>query len=63
MVMDLSQFKKAEVDPNEPHMRILKCSKCRTIEEVPEYEGPEGGENTAEFDTSLKFFTDPHVNG
>ena len=63
MVMDLSQFKKAEIDPNEPHMRILKCSRCRTIEEVPDYEGPEGGENTAEFDMPLKFFTDPHVNG
>jgi hypothetical protein len=63
MVHDLSQFKKAEVNPNEPHMRVLKCSRCRTIEEVPDYEGPEGGENSAEYDLPLKFFTDPHVNG
>lgn len=63
MVHDLSQFKKAEVDPTEPHMRVLKCSRCRTIEVVPDYEGPEGGENSAEYDLHLKFFTDPHVNG
>lgn len=62
MVYDLSQFKKAEIDPNEPHMRVLKCIKCRSIEEVPDYEGPEGGENTQEFDQILKFFTDQHVN-
>ena len=62
MVYDLQQLKKAEVDPNEPHMRVLKCTKCRSIEEVPDYEGPEGGENTMEFDYFLKFFTDDHVN-
>jgi hypothetical protein len=62
MVYDLAQFKKAEVDPNEPHMRLLKCIKCRSIEEVPEYEGPEGGKNTAEFDLTQKFFTDQHVS-
>lgn len=62
MVYDLSQFKKAEVDPNEPHMRVLKCNRCTTIEEVPDYEGPEGGENTMEYDLNLKFFTDQHVN-
>ena len=60
---DLAQFKKAEIDPNEPHMRLLKCLRCRTLEEVPDYEGPEGGENTQEFDLGLKFFTDQHVNG
>lgn len=62
MVHDLSNFKKADVDPNEPHMRVLKCSKCRSIEEVPDYDGPEGGENTMEFDQVLKFFTDQHVS-
>jgi hypothetical protein len=62
MTYDLSQFKKADVDPREPHMRVLKCMICRSIEEVPDYEGPEGGENTMEFDTVLKFFTDQHVN-
>jgi hypothetical protein len=62
MVYDLAQFKKAAIDPKEPHMRVLKCIKCRSIEEVPDYEGPEGGENTQEFDLSLKFFTDQHVN-
>ena len=62
MVYDLNQLKKAEVDPNEPHMRVLKCGKCRTIEEVPDYDGPEGGENTMEYDYFLKFFTDDHVN-
>jgi hypothetical protein len=63
MVMDLSQFKKADVNPNEPHMRVLKCTRCRSLEEVPDYDGPEGGENSAEYDLALKFFTDPHVNG
>jgi hypothetical protein len=63
MVMDLSRFKQANIDPNEPHMRVLKCTRCRTLEEVPDYDGPEGGENTAEYDLTLKFFTDPHVNG
>jgi hypothetical protein len=59
---DLAQFKKAEVDPNEPMSRLLKCMKCRTIDEVPDYEGPEGGKGSAEFDIGLKFFTDQHVN-
>lgn len=62
MAYDLSQFKKADVDPNEPHMRLLKCMKCRSIEEVPDYDGPEGGENTAEYDLTMKFFTDQHVS-
>jgi hypothetical protein len=62
MAYDLAQLKKAAVDPNEPHMRVLKCTKCRSIEEVPDYDGPEGGENTQEYDLSLKFFTDQHVN-
>jgi hypothetical protein len=62
MAYDLAQLKKAAVDPNEPHMRVLKCTKCRSIEEVPDYEGPEGGENTQEYDLVLKFFTDQHVN-
>lgn len=61
MVYDLAQLKSAEVDPNEPHMRLLKCIKCRSIEEVPDYDGPEGGENTMEFDLTQKFFTDQHV--
>lgn len=63
MVYDLSQLKTAEVKPNEPMMRLLKCMNCRTIEEVPGYDGPEGGEGSAEFDHVLKFFTDQHVNG
>jgi hypothetical protein len=63
MTLDLSTLKSAKVDPNEPHMRILKCFKCRTLEVVPDYDGPKGGENTAEYDLALKFFTDPHVNG
>ena len=62
MTYDLSQLKKAEVDPNEPMMRVLKCIRCRSIEEVPGYEGPEGGENTAEYDLTMKFFTDQHVS-
>lgn len=62
MSYDLSQLKKAEVDPNEPHMRVLKCIKCRSVEEVPDYEGPEGGENTMEYDGTLKFFTDQHIH-
>lgn len=62
MAYDLSQFKKADVDPNEPHLRVLKCMKCRSLEEVPDYDGPEGGENTMEYDLNLKFFTDDHVN-
>jgi hypothetical protein len=63
MTLDLATLKSAKVDPNEPHMRVLKCSKCRTVEIVPDYDGPDGGENTAEYDLTLKFFTDPHVNG
>ena len=63
MVFDLAQLKTAEVQPDEPMMRLLKCMKCRSIEEVPGYDGPEGGEGTAEFDQTLKFFTDVHVNG
>jgi hypothetical protein len=62
MVHDLSQFKRAEVDPNEPMMRLLKCSKCRSIDEVPGYDGPDGGEGTEEFDDLLKFFTDQHAS-
>lgn len=62
MVYDLAQLKSATVDPNEPHMRVLKCTRCRSIEEVPDYEGPEGGENTMEYDLNLKFFTDDHVS-
>jgi len=63
MTYDLNDFKKAKIDPNEPHMRVLKCAKCKTIEEVPDYEGPEGGEGSAEYDHILKFFTDDHVRG
>jgi hypothetical protein len=60
MVMDLSDLKKAEVDPNEPMMRLLKCRRCKTVDEVPGYDGPDGGEGTEEFDHLLKFFTDQH---
>ena len=63
MAYDLAQFKKAEIDPNEPHMRLLKCLRCRTLDEVPDYEGPDGGENTQEYDLTLKFYTDQHVQG
>lgn len=62
MVYDLAQLKSAKVDPNEPHMRVLKCTRCRSIEEIPDYDGPDGGENTMEYDLNLKFFTDDHVN-
>jgi len=61
MVTDLSQFKKSAIDPNEPHMRVLKCTKCKSVEEVPDYEGPDGGLGTAEFDHALRFFVDQHL--
>lgn len=59
--MDLSVLKDNKVNPNEPMMRLLVCKKCKTIEEVPSYEGPEGGENSAEYDNSLRFFIDQHM--
>ena len=62
MVFDLSSLKKSDVNPNEPMMRLLVCKKCKTIDDVPPYEGPEGGENTVQYDHHLKFFVDPHVD-
>lgn len=61
MVMDLSILKDNKVDPNEPMMRLLVCKNCKSIEEVPSYEGPEGGEGSAEYDDSLRFFVDQHM--
>ena len=61
MVLDLNTLKKAEVNPNEPMMRLLVCKKCKSIEEVPDYEGPDGGINSAEYDHSLRFFVDQHM--
>lgn len=61
MVFDLNTLKKAEVNPNEPHMRLLVCRKCKSIEEVSQYDGPEGGENSAEYDHYLRFFVDQHM--
>jgi hypothetical protein len=58
---DLSTLKDNKVNPNEPMMRLLICAKCKTIEEVPAYEGPEGGENTVQYDHSLRFFIDQHI--
>ena len=62
MVMDLSVLKSGEVNPNEPHMRLLVCKKCKNIDEVPEYDGPEGGENDAAYDHSMRFFVDQHLD-
>ena len=61
MVFDLSTLKKAEIDPNEPMMRLLVCAKCKSIEEVPAYEGPEGGEDTVQYDHTMRFFVDQHI--
>lgn len=58
---DLSTLKSAEVGPDEPMMRILKCMKCKSIEEIPGYDGPEGGINTVEYDHALRFFIDQHI--
>lgn len=62
MVFDLSTLKTAEATPNEPMMRLLVCKKCKSIDEVPQYEGPEGGENSVQYDYHLKFFVDQHLN-
>jgi hypothetical protein len=62
MTLDLSTLKSAKVDPNEPMMRLMKCLKCKTIDEIPGYSGPEGGENTVEFDEALRFFVDQHID-
>lgn len=61
MVFDLSTLKDNKVNPNEPMMRLLVCKKCKSVEEVPQYEGPDGGENSAEYDSSLRFFIDQHM--
>lgn len=62
MVLDLNTLKNAKIDPNEPMIRLLKCMKCKSIDEVPAYDGPEGGENSVEFDNSLRFFVDQHID-
>lgn len=61
MVYDLASFKKAQVDPNEPMMRLLICAKCKSIDEVPAYDGPEGGEDTVQYDHTMRFFVDQHI--
>ena len=61
MVLDLSALKDNKVNPNEPMMRLLVCKKCKSIEEVPDYDGPDGGINTAEYDHTLRFFIDQHM--
>lgn len=61
MVLDLNTLKDNKVNPNEPMMRLLICAKCKMVDEVPTYDGPEGGENTVQYDLSLKFFVDQHL--
>jgi hypothetical protein len=62
MAQDLSYLKTAKINPNEPHMRLLVCKKCKNIDEVPQYEGPEGGENSADYDFTMRFFVDQHID-
>lgn len=62
MVFDLSSLKAKEVDPNEQMIRLLVCRKCKSIDEVPPYDGPEGGENSGDYDYSLRFFVDNHLD-
>ena len=61
MVLDLNTLKNSKPVEGEPVMRLLVCRKCKSIDEVPEYEGPEGGENSAEYDHTLRFFIDQHL--
>jgi hypothetical protein len=40
--MDFSgaiDLKKADLDPNEPMIRLLVCRDCKTIEELPDFDG------------------------
>lgn len=42
------------VDPNQTFVRILVCHVCRSIEEIPDYDGPH------EYDQLLNYKTAPH---
>lgn len=42
-------------DPNQPHVRILVCHVCQSIEELPDYDGP------SEHDQLLDYKVAPHA--
>lgn len=44
----------AEKEKSEPQIRLLVCRTCKTIEELPDYDGP------AEYDTLLEIATQRH---
>lgn len=41
-------------DATEPHIRLLACFTCKTIDEIPDWDGP------AEYDTLLQLTLDKH---
>jgi hypothetical protein len=43
-------------DPNQPHVRILVCHVCKTIEEIPDYDGPVAHDQLLDYKCSLHVF-------
>lgn len=36
----VNPYSEAKVDPNQPHVRILVCHSCKSLEEIPDFQGP-----------------------
>lgn len=49
-------------DPNQPHVRILACHVCQTVEEIPDYNGPVEYDQLLDYKCNLHKFDsgNPH---